>query len=168
MLCQDCGNNESTIHLTQIVNNKKVELNLCRICAEKRGFHNPFEKNAFPLAEFLTGMLREIGEEASAAFKALKCPKCELTFADFSKKGRLGCGSCYSAFRTQLKDLLRKVHNSNQHHGKTPITTVKELKPLREERKLRDELRQAIEKEDFETAAAIRDRLKILFEPAEG
>jgi protein arginine kinase activator len=164
MECQDCHKNEATIHLTQIIDNKKVELNLCKSCAEKRGFHNPFEKIPFPLAEFLTGMLRERGEEYGSAVKSLKCPNCGATFGDFSKTGRLGCGSCYTAYRTQLKDLLRKVHGSHDHHGKTPATTVMELKPVREERKLKEELRRAIEIEDFEEAAKIRDKLKSLLE----
>jgi protein-arginine kinase activator protein McsA len=56
MLCQDCNKNEATIHLTQIVNNEKVVLNLCKACAEKRGFHSPFEQMPFPLAEIVSGM----------------------------------------------------------------------------------------------------------------
>ncbi len=167
MLCQDCHKNEATVHLTQIINNKKVELNLCKSCAEKRGFHSPFEKMPFPLAQFLTGMLKEKGEITRNGLQTLKCPNCGMTFTEFSKMGRLGCGSCYTAFRTQLKDLLRKVHGSNEHRGKTPSTTVKELKPIREERKLKEQLRQAIEKEDFETAAIIRDKLKELMELCE-
>ena len=167
MLCQDCGKNKSTVHLTQIINNKKVELRLCKSCAEKRGFHTPFEKMPFPLAEFLTGMLREKGERAGTAVQALKCPNCGFTFGDFSKTGRLGCGSCYTAFRTQLKDLLRKVHGSHEHHGKTPATTVERLKPIREERKLKERLRKAVELEDFEEAAVIRDKLKELLAECE-
>jgi protein arginine kinase activator len=164
MLCQDCNKNESTFHMTQIVNNQKVELNLCRSCAAKRGFSNPFDKIPFPLAEFLTGMLREKSGQTSQALQSLKCPSCNFTFADFSKTGRLGCGSCYTAFGIQLKDLLRKVHNSSEHRGKTPATTLKKLAPVRVERKLREELRQAIEQENFEAAAKIRDQLKSLME----
>ncbi|MBD3167903.1 MAG: hypothetical protein GF307_00375 [candidate division Zixibacteria bacterium] len=168
MLCQDCNKNEATIHLTQIVDNEKVDLNLCKSCAEKRGFHNPFEKIPFPLAEFLTGMLRERGDKTGTQLQALKCPNCGFTFGDFSKSGRLGCGSCYTAFRTQLKDLLRKVHGSSEHHGKTPSTTVEELKPIRKERKLKEELRKAIEEENFEEAARLRDKLKEIFEECNG
>ncbi len=165
MLCQDCSKNEASRHFTQIINNESVELHLCKSCAEKRGFHNPF-KIPFPLAEFLTGMIKEKGGHTDKALESLKCPNCGLTFTQFSKIGRLGCGSCYTAFRTQMKDLLRKIHGSYEHHGKTPSTTLKDLKPLREERKLREELRQAIEREDFEAAAKIRDKLKELLEPA--
>jgi protein arginine kinase activator len=168
MLCQDCKKNEATIRLTQIIQNKKVELNLCKTCAEKRGFHNPFEKIPFPLAEFLTGMLRENTKQYGENMQELKCPNCGFTFGDFSKTGRLGCGSCYTAFRTQLKDLLRKVHGSHEHHGKTPATSLDELKPIREERKLKEQLRKAIETENFEEAAQIRDRLKELLQECNG
>ncbi|MCP4631506.1 MAG: hypothetical protein GY855_01160 [candidate division Zixibacteria bacterium] len=139
-------------------------MNLCKSCAEKRGFHNPFEKIPFPLAEFLTGMLGERSEQASSVLQSLKCPECGFGFSDFSKTGKLGCGKCYSAFRPQLTDLLRKVHGSSEHHGKTPQTSSEGMKPVREERKLKELLRQAIEQENFEEAAVIRDRLKTLLE----
>jgi protein arginine kinase activator len=54
------------------------------------------------------------------------------------------------------------VHGSTQHHGKFPQATGDVMKPLREERKLQEELKRAIQEEDFEKAAQIRDKLKAL------
>lgn len=166
MLCQDCKKRESTVHLTQIVNNKKVVLNLCRECAEKRGFHSPFENIPFPLAEFVTGMIDPGKSPAeSRKVKSLqrkKCSSCGLTFEAFGKTGRFGCGKCYITFGAEMNDLLRKIHGSNEHRGKVPTAASDAMKPLREDRRLREELRRAIEKEDFETAAVLRDKIREL------
>ena len=37
MLCPECNQREAEIHLTQIVNNKKITVSLCRQCATKVG-----------------------------------------------------------------------------------------------------------------------------------
>jgi len=162
MLCQDCGKREATVHLTQVVNQQKVVLNLCRECAEKRGFRNPLEGVPFPLAEFLASMLSQTKMKKPSQGADLVCSACGMSFSEFTKIGRLGCGSCYLTFRSQLTDLLRKVHGSTQHRGKFPHTTGDVMKPLREERKLQEELKKAIQEEDFERAAQLRDRIKAL------
>jgi protein arginine kinase activator len=167
MLCQDCNQNESTVHLTQIINNKKLVLNLCKDCAEKRGFHSPFEHMPFPLAELVTGM---VGSKTTShkggrkSTKTKKCPGCGMTFEDFGKSGRLGCGQCYHTFRVEMTDLLRKIHGSPKHRGKGMAAEPEMVKPMKEETRLRDELKKAIENEDFEKAATLRDQIRSMTE----
>ena len=167
MLCQDCNKRDATIHLTQIVNNEKIVLNLCKICAEKRGFHSPFEQMPFPLAEFVTGMIgpvkdKGLDREGKGELHDHKCPSCGLTFSEFGRVGRLGCAVCYQAFRPEMTDILRKIHGSAEHRGHTAIQPTEDLQPLREENRLRDELRKAIESENFEVAACLRDQIRNL------
>lgn len=161
MLCQDCKKNEASIHFTQVVGNKKVTLNLCRECAEGRGFHSPLENAPFPLKEFISGMIEQPHKKKELQAESV-CPQCQMGFTDFSKRGKIGCGRCYETLRPQLRDLLRKIHGASQHKGKTPETRTEELIPLREERRLREDLKQAIEEENFESAARIRDQIKEL------
>jgi protein arginine kinase activator len=162
MKCQDCGKREATFNLTQVINDQKVVLNLCQECAEKRGFRNPLEGVPFPLAQFLAGMLKQAQVKKPSSEAEVSCPVCGLSFSDFAKVGRLGCGNCYVTFRTQLEDLLRKVHGSIQHRGKFPQTKGDVMKPMWEENKLHEELKRAIQQEDFEKAAQIRDRIRAL------
>jgi protein arginine kinase activator len=166
MLCQDCNQNESTVHLTQIVDNKKLVLNLCKECAEKRGFHSPFEHMPFPLADIVTGMVGPLKTSPSRggrkSTKVKKCPKCGMTFEDFGKSGRLGCGDCYRTFHEELTDLLRRIHGAPRHRGKGCITPGAAVEPVREERRLKDELRKAVENEEFEKAASLRDQIRSL------
>lgn len=167
MLCQDCNKREAAIHLTQIINNEKVVLNLCKICAEKRGFHSPFEQIPFPLAEFVAGMIGPAkakggGRNARSEKQEPKCKSCGLTFSEFGKIGRLGCAACYDAFRTELTDILRKIHGSAEHRGHRAVAATEAIQPVKEELRLRDELKKAIEEEDFEAAAKLRDRIREL------
>lgn len=168
MLCQDCNKEESTVNLTQIVNNKKIILNLCKSCAEKRGFHSPFENIPFPLADFVTGMMGITKPKGSTkggkTVSEIKCPSCGLSFEDLGKVGRFGCGKCYSTFEKELSSLLRKIHGSIEHRGKFPVGATDKMHEVRKERKLRDELKRAIEKEDFEQAAVLRDKINSIDE----
>ncbi len=162
MLCQDCKKKEATVHLTQIINNKKIELNLCRECAEKRGFHSPLEGASFPLAEFLASILDQSLKKVPTRLKESKCSVCKIGYSDFVKAGRLGCGNCYKVFREELKDLLRKIHGSDQHRGKAPAALEDVMKPIKDQRRLQEQLRKAVESEDFEKAAKLRDKIKAL------
>jgi protein arginine kinase activator len=165
MKCHDCGEREGKVHLTQIVNNEKVVLHLCKECAAKRGFHSPLDNIPFPLANFLAGMMTkdEPGKPPEAEpGPDLTCPNCGLTFDDFSRLGRFGCGECYKTFRERLQGLLRKIHGSSLHRGKLPPMLSEEGTVIREQERLEDELKRAIDDEDFERAADLRDKLKSL------
>ncbi|HEU4436356.1 MAG: UvrB/UvrC motif-containing protein [Candidatus Zixiibacteriota bacterium] len=163
MLCQECGKNEAGVHLTQIVNNKKTVLNLCRDCAEKRGMTaNPLVQVPFPLAEILSSMMGETPEKKKGRSGEARCPGCGFTFAEFSKVGRFGCGQCYRTFQPQVSDLLRRIHGSTRHIGRKPTQVPHKETVLIEEKRLEDELKKAIAAEDFEKAARLRDRIKTL------
>jgi protein arginine kinase activator len=160
MLCEDCHEREATVHLTQITGNKKSVLNLCPECAEKRGFSNPLKSIPFPLGDFLSSMVEKVYPGGSEAMEKLVCTGCGLRFSEFAKSGRLGCGKCYETFHTQIDDLLRKIHGSARHAGKLPSGSPEKMEPLKEERRLQEALRRAVQAENFEEAAEIRDRLK--------
>ena len=162
MLCDDCHEREATIHLTQILGNKKTVLNLCSQCAHKRGFHNPLKNISFPLGDFLSSMVQKSHSDDTDVAQEVTCSGCGLTFGEFAKSGRFGCGKCYETFHNQLDDLLRKVHGANRHTGKLPSGSPEKMEPLKEERRLQEELRLAVQTEDFERAAELRDKLKAL------
>lgn len=169
MLCQDCKKRESQVHLTQIVNNEKSSLSLCKECAAMRGFHSPLENVPFPLAEILSSMATKMPAVSKKEDRqSVVCPRCGLSFDDFAHQGRFGCGACYSAFRELLEPIMRKIHGASMHRGQTPIANrtdgENESLPIKEEERLESELKKAIEAEDFERAAEIRDKLKTIRE----
>jgi protein arginine kinase activator len=163
MKCESCGENEAVIHLTQIENNEMTTSHLCESCAAARGLETGDEPSPFPLADFLA----QVGGEGSGAEGAEAdsdtCPFCGLTFAGFRDAGRLGCPQCYSTFDQQLRGLLRRIHGSTQHVGKVylpPDPTASEREKRLEG--LRRRLRRAVDNEEFERAAELRDAIRAL------
>ncbi len=172
MKCQDCQEREAIVHMTQIINNEKTTLNLCQQCALARGFHSPLDNMPFPLAEILTG-IAAAGPKSTFNKKddgpKLVCPNCGLEFHEFTQQGRFGCGACYKAFRSRLEPIMRKIHGNSLHRGRGPIIDLNsmdnsEVIPVKEEERLEEELTKAIDTEDFERAAEIRDKLKTIRE----
>jgi protein arginine kinase activator len=50
-----------------------------------------------------------------------RCETCRTSLANFKASGRFGCPNCYEHFRTQVQDLLPRVHaGAYRHRGKTP------------------------------------------------
>lgn len=159
MLCDICGKNPATVHLTEIIDDKMTELHLCEQCAQEKGAQM---EQHFGLADLLAG-LADFGSAVTAPEELkIKCPNCAMTYEDFKKIGRLGCGDCYYSFKKYLAPLLKRIHGSNQHVGKSPSRKVKGVKIRNELQLLKDKLQKAIQEEAFEEAAKIRDKIKIL------
>ena len=159
MKCDICEK-KATVHLTEIVDEQITEMHLCEDCAREKSVQM---EQQFGLADLLAG-LSDFGKNVKEVEKVkLKCPNCGLTYDDFRKFGRLGCSQCYDAFKTHLSTLLKKIHGSNQHVGKTPIkmpgSKKKKIEDLQE---LKKQLVQAIQMEDFEKAAHLRDKIREL------
>ncbi len=170
MLCQDCKKREAKVQLVQISNNLKTSLELCHECAEARGFHPPIDPQPFPLAELLANLAKtNVATGKPEPLENLVCPTCRLSFEEFTRQGRFGCGDCYRTFRPRLETIMRKIHGASLHRGKIPepeeLDGRKEsVLPIKEEERLETELKKAIDAEDFERAAEIRDKLKSIRE----
>ena len=91
------------------------------------------------------------------------CPRCGATFQDFRETGRLGCPDCYRTFEAPLRDLLRRLHGSTHHLGERYARAASPQRGAGEQAaELREQLRLAVETENFELAAELRDRLRVL------
>jgi len=162
MQCDVCHTEEATVHLTEIINDKVTKLHLCEQCAKEKS--QEMEEH-FGLADLLSGLadLAPISpHEEKIAGTDIKCPACSFTFKHFRKMGRLGCPECYETFKNQLNPLLKKIHGSENHTGK--IKVMKE--GVRDKGVLLGDLRMRLEKavklEEFEEAARLRDRIKVI------
>lgn len=157
MLCDVCGKNQATVHLTEIINDQITELHLCEQCAQEKSQEM---EQKFGLSDLLAGMVEFDKPSPEKETAVLKCMGCKLSYADFKKLGRLGCGECYNTFKKYLGALLKRIHGSNQHFGKSPLKISKGLKKKLDLQDLRLKLQDAIEEEAFEEAAKIRDEIK--------
>ena len=163
MLCQVCNCKEATVHFTEVVSNQLSELHLCEECAQKKGLHI---QPKFSIADLLTGLINLGISPPQIDETSLKCDNCSLTYSQFAKRGRLGCGRCYQTFEKSLVPLLRKIHGSIQHRGKFPHKGGKkfdkETSQLGELERLKADLEMAVESEEFEKAAKLRDKIRTL------
>ena len=169
MRCDNCGEREAAIHLTQIVNNSVTTMHLCEQCAAEKGVETGAGVAKFPLGDFLASLGKSGGGKQEEQAAGVACPACGGTMDDFRQTGRLGCARCYTTFEPHLRDLLRRLHGSTQHVGER-YTAPAAAAPAEAEgpapdtrvSALREQLRRAVEAEDFELAAELRDRLKVL------
>ena len=163
MVCESCRQRDAVVTLTKIVNNQMTTSHLCEQCAAAEGVESSEGTPNFPLTDFLAQM-GDAPEPSGAGDAA--CGFCGLTFAQFRETGRLGCPHCYATFETHLRGLLRRIHGGTQHVGKVYLpsdpTASERAKRLEG---LRRRLQRAVDSEDFERAAEIRDLIRSL-EPA--
>jgi len=114
-----------------------------------------------PLFHLLTKLAGAApGREARA--KDAACPFCGLRYSAFRESGMLGCPACYDNFAEPLAGLLKRFHGSARHGGKVPAQALRGGLQEEDASKLKERLKAAIAKEDFEEAARLRDRLRAL------
>lgn len=158
MVCDVCKEADSVIELTQIEGTGVRLLHLCERCAAERGVETSASAPKPQISDFLQSVHQAM---QATQGDAARCAFCSSTFRDFRSTGRLGCAHCYDAFEKSMRDLLRRVHGSSQHIGRRyEPHTGGELEDGGTLNELRDRLKRAIDSEQFELAADIRDRLR--------
>ena len=165
MLCQICGKSTATVHYTEVVNSKMTEIHVCQRCADEKGLKHSGptqEPKKFDIAEKVAEMVDEVTSTDEDRIGHVQCPSCSMAYSVFKESGRLGCAECYEAFQFQLRPLLRRIHGDTRHRGKVPAGDGEGVSLSRQIQRLHDELQRAVEKEDFERAAEIRDEIQRL------
>lgn len=166
MLCQNCGKHEATTHIKSVVNGEYTQLHLCTDCAGKLGYGDVFSGFGFDLGDFFGNFFSK-PKTMLASSKVERCEKCGMSFEEIVKSGKIGCAGCYEKFYEMLLPSIRRIHGKTQHSGKT-AAVVEHEEEVKEKTKeeiieeLKTEMQTAIEEQNFERAAEIRDRIKEL------
>jgi protein arginine kinase activator len=159
MKCDNC-NKSATVHLTEIQNGKKIEKHLCETCAAQN--EGVSVKSHTPINELLTNFV--LAHSGIQKDTGTTCEFCGITWAEFRQTGLLGCENDYPLFEKDLAPLLQKAHEGATHHvGKVPTRRGGSGVPLKKRidaTKLRKELARAVEAEDYERAATLRDQIR--------
>ena len=160
MQCELCGRS-AKLQFTEVVGGQKRTLWMCARCASEHGVMGndapPSESPASPPALQPEAVL-EISIGATTPGR--RCSNCGTTLLAIRKSGRVGCPEWYTCFREFLEPLLKRVHGVLQHRGLSPGGLSDRARRREERARLREDLRQAIAAEDYETAARLRDRLQ--------
>ncbi len=192
MLCDICRKNEATIHINEIINGKSKAVNLCAECAEKQSKSGKLSFESFNLGDFLYNLKNsalgalahahsggktpsggkdtapdtdeaESGIGLSPDHKKTVCPVCRRDYEQIRQNGQLGCAGCYKVFHELVEDAVKSVQKGNFHLGKHPSGGGAGVRVEEGELRLcREELKQAVELEDYERAAELRDRIREL------
>lgn len=160
--CDICQKHEATIHYTEIVHNQMIKMNICEECAKAKGVGI---QSPFSISDLLSG-LAELDQQVASPANDPVCSCCGLALSGFRKSGRLGCSECYETFKESLTSLLQTIHKSTRHKGKkfrdSSVDKVKKETVSTQIKHLKDELHSAVEQEDYERAADLRDQIKEL------
>ena len=156
MLCANCGKNQATTHIKQTINGRTTEYHLCPECAEKLGMS---DFNPVDISNLWSSLFEN---QVPDIARTLTCQSCGSTFDQIAKRGKLGCPECYDVFKSELLPSLRRMHGKTRHVGKVPGRADKEVKQVCELDKLKASLNDAVSREDYESAAKLRDQIKLI------
>ena len=160
MKCQNCGKNNANVRYTQVINGDKMELFLCDECANEMNIGMNFN---FGINDVFSSFFDDFtGLKTITMPEIIKCKNCGLSYDEFAKTGMLGCEECYDTFSSILDGILNRLHGSNRNLINKNANRINENKEISELDKLKDELKVCIEKEEYEKAAVLRDKIKKL------
>ena len=167
MLCQNCGKNEATTHIKQIINGDMAESHLCSDCASHLGYTDMFSGFGLNLSELFGGFLGDMMPSLTTG-KTQRCAKCGTSFEEIVRDGRVGCADCYTTFYDRLLPSIQRIHGKAKHSGKKPVEAVRQdVKPKEKTKQeiiadLEKDMQKAVNEQNFEQAAIIRDEIKKL------
>ena len=179
MLCQNCKKNEATTHIKRVINGEATQSHLCRSCAQSLGMGNFFDDFALNMPSIFSGFFDDTVFALSDA-RLERCEKCGSSFDDIIKSGRVGCAQCYEKFYSKLLPSIQRIHGKAKHSGKVPpvhgeavhsgkgpertAEPIKSKEPTLQEKiaVLEEQMKKAIDEQNFEQAAVLRDEIKKL------
>ena len=159
MLCEKCGKREATVHISSTVNGVKTEKRLCSECAEKENGHPFFSLGTDSLFSGFFG--QSLFGSADPGVQK-KCEFCGQTLAQLVKSGRAGCAKCYETFDSELDKIITGIHGSARYSGALPGNNGKGVERRKRIEDLKKEQLVAINEQNYERAAEIRDEIKAL------
>ena len=157
MLCQKCQKNQATVSIKQIIDGNSSEMQLCAECAEKENLTSFF----IPTADKLfSGFFSDSIFGGNFITEKKVCPLCGSTRSDLASTGRAGCAKCYEVFKDELDKIIYSIHGNARHNALRPGKHLAEAKKQSEIKKLKLEQQKAVEEQNYEKAAEIRDKIR--------
>ncbi len=159
--CDRCQERQATVHMTDIADMEiQDETHLCSECAESEGLQYNVELDLSDLIpdELNIDELEEV-QPHEEEVADLECPNCGMTFEEFRETRRLGCPEDYELFSPGLDPLLEQIHDRLEHSGKVPSGVNEAVEVEHEIQKKEHELQTAVNEEEFERAAELRDEI---------
>ena len=135
---------------------------MCRKCAEMRQLISSADKPNLPMV--VKKFVGNVGF-MTAELAKLRCPDCGIKYMDFRKTGRLGCPYDYICFQAELEPPIVNIHGETEHTGKVSARFPEGTESRTQLIRLRREMKEAIDEEDYELASKLRDDIRGIEEP---
>ncbi len=147
---------KATVFVTVVKGSKVTTKAMTAEVAKQKGF---FSHEAYDLLE-------DSGAVPTPAQRR-RCPNCGCSQGEFERRGRFGCPECYTTFADMLSDVLKRLHRDSHHVGKVPASAITPDYLRSQMAHTEAEMDAAIARENYEEAAALRDKITTLRERLE-
>lgn len=170
MQCQQCEK-PATFHITELTGEEHQEIHLCEDHA--RGYLSQTEGGEPQDPQSITDAWSDqlkVNQTAEdlARLDQQACPICGITFYEFRNQGRLGCPHDYECFEAELEPLIVSIHGATEHTGKKPSRRLDIAANPTDLIRMRREMQQAIEEENYERASELRDEIRTIEDSLNG
>ena len=167
MLCEKCKIKKATVFYTELDRTRHAFCNACAVLvksslkdclAQYEGDENKYSPSSY-LYELAhnENLMYYCKDDTDAS---LFCRECNISVGDVLKRGYFNCPNCYSAFST----CQQANYYGDVEYQRSSVQMPRRYseKLMREQRiaSLKSNLKLAIEREDFELAAKLRDEIK--------
>ena len=151
MICDICQSRNATVRVKKMSAGMLADHFLCAECAMRFGYAHKINRFYSVVPDF-----------PSSDRLTVTCKCCGCSLNDITEMGIVGCAECYQTFRDQLADTLHKIHGEVKYAGRVPASASPRLQREKRITQARAELAEAIEQENFEKAAVLRDYIREL------
>ncbi|MBM3999488.1 MAG: DNA helicase UvrBC [Planctomycetes bacterium] len=162
MKCQKCEK-PATFHITELTDPAgPLELHLCEDCAKTYLTQGAVEEPGPAMIGGALGKQVQVGQTAEelARLDQKVCPVCGISYYEFRQAGRLGCPHDYICFEPELEPLIVSIHGQSKHSGKVPRRGAARTDRQTDLIRLRREMKEAVEREEYEKASQLRDQIR--------
>ena len=162
MLCQRCHTNKASVRYSEVVDGKVTQLHLCKKCldAQQESGETGFELAA-PVS-YTGGGKTKKSRAPEVSMPTVSCSVCETSLKSIQELGTVGCLTCYETFPAELEAILEGIHVGLTHRGKTPKVDDARSRVRAELQTKRTLLKTALNMENYEEAAALRDDIRAM------
>lgn len=153
MICDVCKGRSASIRVKKMVGGLLTDHFLCTECAIRFGYAKT---------------IQHFYDAAPQPDTGLRCPCCGCSMQEITEMGMAGCAACYDTFRERMTGNIEKIHGKVRYAGWVPPSSSLRMQNENRIAEARAKLAEAIEREDFERAAQLRDLIHALQNTPQG
>ena len=165
MNCEKCKNKKATLFYSDENGGRHA---LCTVCGAKRDKSIPIgesnlsdkEPERFIPPQTLTSIYEESSSLTLTSYSDSVCRGCASHLAEVSEKGEMFCPECYSSFKDNV--FPPQILSKESPQIKMPYLLAENANKRKLLAELKLQLKNAVERENFELAATLRDKIKMI------